>query len=167
MIALLISGALAVDQAETTASATHARVHYVPRSAESIFAIPLAGNVEVLMRKLTGMIVALGVVVSAAVAAQKPAEQTWTGKISDSKCKEKHMAAEHDGKKMTDADCTTVCVKGGAKYVFVSDGKVYQLANQSSKTLASHAGQEVQLTGEMKGDTITATKVAAVVKPAK
>jgi hypothetical protein len=49
----------------------------------------------------------------------------------------------------------------------VSDGKVYQLANQSSKTIASHAGQEVQLTGEMKGDTISATKITAAAKPAK
>ena len=118
------------------------------------------------MKKLIGMVVALGVVVSASVAAQKPREQTWMGKISDSKCNEKHAAAEHDGKKMTDAECTRMCVKGGAKYVFVSDGKVYQLANQHSKTIASHAGQEVQLSGEMKGDTITATKIVAP-KPSK
>jgi hypothetical protein len=124
-----------------------------------------------LMRKLIGMIVALGVLVSVSVAAQKPREQTWTGKISDSMCKEKHPAGEHEGKKMTDADCTRVCVKKGAKYVFVSEGKVYQLANQSSKTIASHAGEEVQLIGEMKGDakgeTITATKITAAAKPVK
>jgi hypothetical protein len=116
---------------------------------------------EGLMRKLIGIIVALGLVVSVSVAAQKAPEQTWTGKISDSMCKDKHPAGEHEGKKMTDADCTRVCVKKGAKYVFVSEGKVYQLANQRSKTIASHAGQEVQLTGEMKGDTIRATKITA------
>jgi hypothetical protein len=49
----------------------------------------------------------------------------------------------------------------------VSDGKVYQLANQHSKTIASHAGEEVKLTGELKGDTITAKKMVAVVKSAK
>ena len=119
------------------------------------------------MRKLIGMIVALGVVVSASVAAQKTGEQTWTGKISDSMCKDKHPAGEHEGKKMTEADCTSVCVKKGAKYVFVSDGKVYQLANQSSKTIASHAGEEVQLTGHLNADTITATKIVAAAKPAK
>jgi hypothetical protein len=58
-----------------------------------------------------------------------------------------------------------VCVKKGAKYVFVSGGKVYQLANQSSKTIASHAGEEVKLTGAMKGDTITATKITAAASP--
>jgi hypothetical protein len=119
------------------------------------------------MRKLIAMIVGLGVLVSVSVAAQNPGEQTWTGKISDSMCKDKHPAGEHEGKKMTDADCTLVCVKKGAKYVFVSGGKVYQLANQSSKTIASHAGEEVKLTGAMKGDTITATKITAAAKPAK
>ena len=58
---------------------------------------------------------------------------------------------------MTDADCTAVCVKKGAKYVFVSDGKVYQIANQNSKQIATHAGHEVELTGTMKGDSITAS----------
>ena len=113
------------------------------------------------MRTVIGMVLALGVVVSASVAAQKPREQTWTGKISDSNCNEKHAAAEHEGKPMSDADCARMCVKKGAKYVFVSDGKVYQLANQHSKTIATHAGEEVQLTGQMKGDTITATKIVA------
>jgi hypothetical protein len=120
------------------------------------------------MRNLIGTMVALAVLASGSVAAQTSKEQTWTGKISDSNCNEKHPAGEHEGKKTTDADCTRVCVKKGAKYVFVSDGKVYQLANQASKTIASHAGQQVQLTGEMKGDIITAKKIApAAAKPAK
>jgi hypothetical protein len=118
------------------------------------------------MRNLIGTIVALAVLASGFVAAQTSPEQTWKGKISDSMCKDKHPAGEHEGKKMTDADCTGVCVKKGAKYVFASEGKIYQLANQNSKTIASHAGQEVELTGAMKGDTITATKITAP-KPAK
>ena len=112
------------------------------------------------MKTFIGMI-ALAVLVSVPAAAQKAPEQTWTGKISDSNCKDTHPAGEHQGKKMSEADCTNVCVKKGAKYVFVSDGKVYQLANQNSKTIASHAGQEVKLTGTMKGDTISATKMVA------
>ena len=116
------------------------------------------------MRSVVGLVVALAVVVSVSASAQqKPGEQTWKGTISDSNCKEKHPAGEHDGKKMTDADCTAVCVKKGAKYVFVSDGKVYQIANQTSKQIATHAGHEVELTGTMKADTITAStlKMAA------
>ena len=110
------------------------------------------------MRSVVGLVVALAVVVSVSASAQqKPGEQTWKGTISDSNCKEKHPAGEHDGKKMTQADCTAVCVKKGAKYVFVSDGKVYQIANQDSKQIATHAGHEVELTGTMKGDSITAS----------
>ena len=108
------------------------------------------------MKSVVGLVVALAVVVSVSASAQKAPEQTWKGKISDSNCKEKHPAGEHDGKKMTDADCTNVCVKKGAKYVFVSDGKIFKLANQSSKQIAAHAGQRVELTGTMSGDTITA-----------
>ena len=86
------------------------------------------------------------------------ADQTWTGKISDSKCGAKHATAEH-GKKMTDRECTEACVKGGAKYVFASKGKVYQITNQDNAELAMHAGHTVQLTGEMKGDSITVSKI--------
>ena len=115
------------------------------------------------MRSVVGVVVALFVVGSLSASAQplKPGEQTWKGKISDSNCKDKHPGGEHDGKKMTDADCTAVCVKKGAKYVFVSDGKVYQLTNQASKQIAAHAGQEVELTGVMKGENITASSMKA------
>jgi hypothetical protein len=111
------------------------------------------------MKGVVGLIVALGVVVSVSAFAQPMPEQTWKGKISDSNCKEKHPAGEHDGKKMTDADCTSMCIKKGAKYVFVSSGKVYQIANQNSKQIATHAGHDVELTGTMKGDVITATSL--------
>ena len=111
------------------------------------------------MRTVVSLFAVLAVVSAAPASAQKPGEQTWKGKISDANCKEKHPAGEHEGKKMTDADCTSVCVKKGAKYVFVADGKVYQIANQNSKQIASHAGHDVELTGTMKGDVITATQL--------
>lgn len=87
------------------------------------------------------------------------ADRTWTGKISDSKCGAKHAMGEH-GKKMTDRECTEMCVKGGAKYVFSSKGKVYQIANQDNAELAMHAGHTVRLTGGMNGDAITVSKIA-------
>ena len=111
------------------------------------------------MRRAFGALVVVGALAAVPVAIRAQAEQTWKGAISDSNCNGKHPAGEHDGKKMTDADCTGVCIKKGAKYVFVSDGKVYQLANQSSKTIAAHAGQTVELTGTIKGDTITAKQM--------
>jgi hypothetical protein len=89
------------------------------------------------------------------------AEETWTGKISDSMCGANHNAAgEHAGKKMTDRDCTLACVKEhNAKYVFVTDGKVLNISNQDFAALQQHAGHTVKLTGEMSGDTITVSKI--------
>ena len=60
----------------------------------------------------------------------------------------------------TDRDCTLACIKGGSKYVFVSDGKVYNISNQKLGALKVHAGETVQLTGTMKGDTVTVSKIA-------
>jgi hypothetical protein len=60
---------------------------------------------------------------------------------------------------MTDRDCTLACAKAGAKYVFVTGGKVYSIANQNDPDLQTHAGHTVRLTGEMKGDTITVSKI--------
>jgi hypothetical protein len=88
------------------------------------------------------------------------AQQTWTGKISDSNCGASHQAAiEHGGKKMTDAECTKACVKGGAKYVFVHEGKVIPITNQDFSGLEEHAGHTVHLTGEMTDDSITVSKI--------
>jgi hypothetical protein len=94
------------------------------------------------------------------------ADKTWTGKISDSMCGVKHASsAEHGGKKMSDRDCTLACVKDhGAKYVFVTGGKVYNVGNQDMAALQEHAGHTVKLTGEMSGDTITVSKIAMPVK---
>jgi hypothetical protein len=87
------------------------------------------------------------------------ADKTWTGQISDSMCGASHqkMTSAHAG--MTDRDCALACVKGGGKYVFVSDGKVYKIANQDLALLQMHAGHTVQLTGDMKGDTITVSNI--------
>jgi hypothetical protein len=87
------------------------------------------------------------------------------GEISDSMCgaSHEHMTAGHPG--MTDRACVQACVKGGGQYVFVSDGKVYKIANQDSPLLAMHAGHAgVTLTGDMKGDTLTVSKIAMPAK---
>ena len=65
------------------------------------------------MRSALGVIVVIGAMAVVPAAAQK--DQTWKGAISDSKCNGKHPAGEHDGKKMTDVECTKVCMKNGAK----------------------------------------------------
>jgi hypothetical protein len=91
-----------------------------------------------------------------AAAPAAPAE-TMTGKISDTHCGAKHTPPE--GKKLSDRECTEMCVKGGAKYVFESKGKIYQIADQKDKALATHAGHTVLLTGDVKGDTVTVSKI--------
>jgi hypothetical protein len=59
-------------------------------------------------------------------------------------------------------------VAGGSKYVFVSGGKTYQVANQDFAGLKDHAGHKVALTGEVKGDSVTVSKIdMGAEKPAK
>jgi hypothetical protein len=97
----------------------------------------------------------------AVVLAAAPAfAETWHGKISDSNCGATHKSVGEHGAMKTEADCTAACVKGGAKYVLVSDGKVYQIANQDAAGLAQNAGKEVTVTGSMSSDTITVDKVS-------
>jgi hypothetical protein len=87
------------------------------------------------------------------------AEQTWSGRISDSACGAKHEEAAEGQGVMADRDCTQACIRGGSKYVLVVDGKVFQIANQDNKDLATHAGHAVKMTGELKGNTITVSKI--------
>jgi hypothetical protein len=89
------------------------------------------------------------------------ADKTWTGQISDSMCGASHakMIAGHPEAKMTERDCALACIKAGGKYIFVTDGKVYKIANQDLALLQVHAGHTVQLTGDMKGDTITVSNI--------
>jgi hypothetical protein len=53
-----------------------------------------------------------------------------------------------------DAACAQKCIKGGSPAVLVTpEGKIYKVANQD-KIVAS-AGQNVTVTGKLKGDTLT------------
>jgi hypothetical protein len=101
----------------------------------------------------TGIITAALAVVLAAGAFA--AEQTWNGSISDKMCGADHSKM---GKKMSDRDCTVACTKGGAPYALLSDGKVYPLANHEGD-LRTHAGHLVNVTGELKGNTIRVSRI--------
>ena len=95
-----------------------------------------------------------------------PAEQTWSGEISDSACGMLHPEdpdAAGGGKAgpPDPRECTLACIRGGSKYVFVSNGTVYQILNQKDPALQTHAGHMVKLTGEMKDTTITVSKIEA------
>ncbi len=83
------------------------------------------------------------------------ADKSWVGTVSDSNCGAKHAVASDAA-----AACVAKCVSGGGKYVLVSHGKVYQLEPQDK--FADHAGHSVKVTGDLKGDTITAEEVKMV-----
>jgi uncharacterized protein YdeI (BOF family) len=84
----------------------------------------------------------------------------YKGRISDAMCNAKHAKGEHGTKEMTDRQCVEGCVKGGEKYVFIGEAdKVYKIDNQDFAGLKTHAGHEVTVTGEAKGDTLTISKI--------
>jgi hypothetical protein len=110
------------------------------------------------MKHVCAVLCGLGLAVGLAGAANT----TMTGKVSDSMCGASHakMIAQHTG--WTDRDCTQGCIKGGAKYVFVSsDGKVYNISNQSLAGLSKYAGENAKVTADFSSDTITVSKIAA------
>src|SRR2546421_4886856 len=69
----------------------------------------------------------------------------------------RHTRSDRDWS--SDVCSSDLCVKGGSKYVLVSNGKVYQIANQTYADLAKHAGHTVRLAGETKGDSIIVSKI--------
>lgn len=83
------------------------------------------------------------------------ATQTLTGTISDDMCGKKHMVP---GK--SDADCARECIKMGSGYALVAGDKVYKLKGAADQ-LNQFAGSKVQVTGEVKGDTVQVAKVQA------
>jgi hypothetical protein len=89
------------------------------------------------------------------------ADETWKGTISDSACASKHSADKHGGNAQKHEDCVARCVERGSEYVFLTGEKVYKIANQNFADLKANAGKEVSLTGELKGESITVSKIEA------
>ena len=79
--------------------------------------------------------------------------KTITGTVSDSHCGVKHATASGQAE-----HCVEHCVSGGATYVLVSGGKVYQLDAQDK--FKGLGGKSVTVKGTVKGDSITVTSVA-------
>jgi hypothetical protein len=69
------------------------------------------------------------------------------GTISDAKCGAAHADASEKSMK-----CAQGCVKGGQAAVFVSDGKVYKIADASK--VEGHVGHKVVVNGKVNGDTV-------------
>lgn len=90
------------------------------------------------------------------------AQQTFTGRLSDSMCGASHQTKAAAGS-LTDRECLFACVKALAKYVLVDENnQVWPIANQDAMGLPLYAGRPVKLTGERKGDAIFVTKVEAI-----
>lgn len=106
------------------------------------------------MKKLLLFVAAFSFVATGTVRAE-----TWKGTISDSMCGLKHSADKHEGKGADHRACVQKCVKGGGEYVFLSNDKAMKIANQKFAGLNVHAGHEVMLTGEVKDDVITVSKI--------
>ena len=79
-------------------------------------------------------------------------DKTFSGVVSDSHCGAKHSTAGNAG-------CIEHCVSGGATYVLVSKGKIYQLDAQDK--FKGLGGRDVTVKGTLKGNSITVTSVTA------
>ncbi len=84
------------------------------------------------------------------------ATTTVTGILTDDMCTKKHMMP---GK--SNADCVRECVKHGAKYVVVAEGKVVELSGKAQQ-LNELAGKKVTVTGELRGKILVVSSAEAV-----
>jgi hypothetical protein len=105
------------------------------------------------------VIAAAAVVAFVGARSLNAAPETWKGKISDAMCGADHKA--NGGTEAKDHDCAVKCAKG-ENYVFVNaaDKKIYKIANPKMADIEKHAGHNIELTGELKNDSITVTKIA-------
>jgi len=63
------------------------------------------------------------------------------------------------GQTVSDEECVELCIESGGKFVLVSGGNVYAIANQKDKNLKANIGHTVEVEGELDGATITVSKI--------
>jgi hypothetical protein len=61
----------------------------------------------------------------------------------------------------SDAECIRECIKAGAKWALVSEGKVYTLQGGDKAKLNELAGKRVKVTGDVKGTNVAVTQIAS------
>lgn len=81
---------------------------------------------------------------------------TLTGTVTDDMC----GAGKHMMPGKPAATCVRECVKSGAKYALAANGKVYILSGKASQ-LDALAGQKATVTGDINGNTLTVSSIAA------
>ena len=100
--------------------------------------------------------------IATATVAPLSAQQTFTGRLSDSACAASHQSKAASAH-LTDRACLFACINALAKYVLVdSEGQVLAIANQDAMGLPLYAGRPVRISGERKGDAIVVAKVESV-----
>ena len=110
----------------------------------------------------TAKVLTIAMTISWASAAPTSAQQTFTGRLSDSACAASHQSKAASAQ-LTDRACLLACINALAKYVLVdSEGQVLPIANQDAMGLPLYAGRPVRITGERKGDAIVVAKVEAI-----
>ena len=98
-----------------------------------------------------------------AIATPAAAQQTFTGRLSDSVCAGSHQARASAGPH-SDRECLFVCIRAAlAKYVLVDPNQgVIPIANQDAMGFPLYAGRPVRITGELKGDALFVTRIEAI-----
>ena len=81
-----------------------------------------------------------------------PAEQTFSGMITDSRCGARHD--QSSGKRP--AECARMCVRNGSKYMLVN-GDQKNILEGNENALEKLAGQRATVTGTLSGNTIKVT----------
>ena len=110
------------------------------------------------MKKLSATFAAI-LLSTVAFTSLQAAEQSWIGEISDSACEMKHSSGAENVPTPPAKECVANCIRGGSKYVIVAGDNVFQIANQDAKGLAELAGSKVKITGELKGEVVTVSKI--------
>jgi anti-sigma factor RsiW len=87
----------------------------------------------------------------------RPASASIVGVVADSYCGHMHRWADdtEEGQRA----CTLRCVAGGARFVLVTDDRIYQIDNQDLPALGALAAAPVRLSGTMRGDRLTVSTI--------
>lgn len=98
----------------------------------------------------------LATMAAAALSLAAPAAE-FKGWISDASC-----GAGNAGSNQAARECAERCIKGGAAPVFVTEKEqnVYKVSNP--ELAKAHLKGKVQITGEVKGDTIHIAKIVDI-----
>jgi hypothetical protein len=101
------------------------------------------------------MMILRRLVLVAPLLAGSVAAAEFKGWISDSQCGAGNASSEAGNR-----ECAKVCIKNGAKPVFVTEkgGNVYHIAGKADVT--KHLDYKVKVSGELKGDTLTIQSIA-------